>query len=180
MTGLEGWHNTERQNFEQGNQGEAVSLSRSVQDFYQPAERKQNVESLPWALDFGTGADLYQSAAYTGGRLSASALMTDEVEQKPEATKIRRPSDAAAEAGVISGQTNQVEHDKAFKLAHAADRTPYLADAAENLEASGHKAVSHRDLIKSYNPNADQDAQFKRIHEQIIQIKQHHPLFRAD
>lgn len=54
----------------------------------------------------------------------------------------------------------------------------YLADAAENLEASGHKAASHRDLIKSYNPNADQDAQFKRIHEQIIQIKQHHPLFR--
>lgn len=56
----------------------------------------------------------------------------------------------------------------------------YLAEPAENLEAKGHKSVSHRDLIKSYNPNADQDSQFKRIHEQIIQVKQHHPLFRAD
>lgn len=56
----------------------------------------------------------------------------------------------------------------------------YLADAAERLEQSGHKVVSHHDLIKSYNPNANQEEQFKRIHEQIIQVKQHHPLFRDE
>ena len=50
--------------------------------------------------------------------------MTDETEQKLDAPKIQRPSDATAEAGVISGQTNQNQHEKAFKIAHAADRTP--------------------------------------------------------
>lgn len=115
MTGLEGWHNTERQNFEQGNQGEAVSLSRSVQDFYQPAERKQNVESLPWALDFGTGADLYQSAAYTGERLSARIFMADETEQKLDAPKIKAPSDALARPSVIRTKEDEAIWDEMQK-----------------------------------------------------------------
>ncbi len=55
----------------------------------------------------------------------------------------------------------------------------YFADAAENLEASGHKEVLHRES-KAITLTQTKDAQFKRIHEQIIQIKQHHPLFRAD
>lgn len=124
MTGLEGWHNTERQNFGPGNQGEAAGLSRSVQSFYQPIERSQTAENLPSALDFGTGTDLYRSAAYTGGSLSARSFMTDEVEQKLEAPKIKAPSDATTEAGVISGQANQDRHAEAFKLAHLTDRTP--------------------------------------------------------
>ena len=54
----------------------------------------------------------------------------------------------------------------------------YLANAAEALESKGHKNITHRDLIKSYNPGADQDFQFRRIHEQLIHIKDNHPLFR--
>jgi len=100
-------------------------LSQSAQNFFQPIDRAiTNSADLPWALDFGTGADLYRSAAYTGGRLSASALMADEPEQKLDAPKIQRPSDATAEGGVISGRTNQNEHGTAFKIVHAADRTP--------------------------------------------------------
>jgi hypothetical protein len=54
----------------------------------------------------------------------------------------------------------------------------YLAEEAERLEGSGHKNITHRDLIKSYNPKADQDFQFMRIHEQLVHIKNNHPLFR--
>jgi hypothetical protein len=56
----------------------------------------------------------------------------------------------------------------------------YLANAAEKLEANGRMNITHRDLIESYNPYADQEFQFKRIHEQLIQIKRAHPLFRDE
>lgn len=68
-----------------------------------------------------------------------------------------------------------IKPDKASWLAAA-----YFAEEAERLEALGQKNISHRDLIKSYNPGANLDFQFKRIHEQLIHIKQHHPIFRGD
>ncbi|GEM_PF-4477944 len=122
---LEQGDNTEARSFLPSGLTDRAGLCRSAQDLFQPIDRAiANRQDLPWALDFGTGADLYRLPAYTGERLSASALMTDDVEQKLEAPKIQSPSDATAEAGVISGQGNQNQHEKAFKLAHAADRTP--------------------------------------------------------
>ncbi|MGH9553982.1 MAG: hypothetical protein ACRD3W_31680, partial [Terriglobales bacterium] len=56
----------------------------------------------------------------------------------------------------------------------------YLADQAETLEQQGHKTITHHDLIKSYNSQADLNDQFKLIHQQLLEIKQHHPLFRDD
>jgi hypothetical protein len=56
----------------------------------------------------------------------------------------------------------------------------YLADKTEAMEAHGRKVITHHDLIKSYNPEADQKQQFKLIHQQLIEIKQHHPLFRSE
>ena len=56
----------------------------------------------------------------------------------------------------------------------------YLANEAEKLEAKGQQSITHRDLIKSYNPKADLDSQFKRIHEQLIHVKENHPLFRDE
>jgi len=56
----------------------------------------------------------------------------------------------------------------------------YLADRMEAMEAAGQKEVTHLDLIKSYNPHANMDSQFKRIHEQLIHIKRNHPLFRDE
>jgi hypothetical protein len=115
MTGLESWQNTERQNFGPGNQGEAAGLSRSVQSFYQPIERTQSAENLPWALDFGTGADLYQSAAYTGERLSARIFMADETEQKLDAPKIQAPSDALTRPSVIRTKEDEAIWDEMQK-----------------------------------------------------------------
>lgn len=117
--------NAEPRSFAANGLADRAGLSRSIHDLFQPIDRAAaNSNSMPWALDFGTGSDLYRSAAYTGERLSASSLMADETEQKLDAPKLQRPSDTTAEAGVISGQTNQNQHEQAFKLAHAADRTP--------------------------------------------------------
>ena len=68
-----------------------------------------------------------------------------------------------------------IKPEKAAWLAAA-----YLADEAEKMEKSGHKNITHHDLIKSYNPAANQDDQFKRIHNQLIEIKQRHPLYHDD
>ncbi len=112
MTQLESWQSSEQKTFGPGQQSDA-GLSRSVQSFYQPIERSPNQENLPWALDFGTGANLYQSAAYTGERLSARALMmTDEVEQKLDAPKIQPPSDAVARPSVIRTKEDEAIWDK--------------------------------------------------------------------
>lgn len=56
----------------------------------------------------------------------------------------------------------------------------YLADRMEGMEAAGQKEITHQDLIKSYNPHANMDSQFQRIHEQLIHVKQNHPLFRDE
>lgn len=53
----------------------------------------------------------------------------------------------------------------------------YLADYVETQEASGVKSISHHDLIKSYNPGANQKEQFDLVKKQILHIKRHHPLF---
>jgi len=91
MTRLEGWQNSEQNAPGRLN---GADLSRSVQNFFQPITVDLNCrEDLPLGLNMGSVADLYQSAAYTGGRLSASVFMTDEVEQKLDATKIQQPSD---------------------------------------------------------------------------------------
>jgi hypothetical protein len=50
--------------------------------------------------------------------------MADDVEQKLEAPKIQRPSDATAEAGVIAGTPNQEVHGQAFAVTHANDIRP--------------------------------------------------------
>lgn len=90
-----------------------ASLSRSIQVYFQPIDRAiANSQDLPWALDFGTGADLYHSDVYTGGRLSASALMTDDVEQKLNAPKIQPPSDTVARPTVIRTKEDEAIWDK--------------------------------------------------------------------
>jgi hypothetical protein len=68
-----------------------------------------------------------------------------------------------------------IKPEKAAWLAAA-----YLANEAEKMEATGHKKITHRDLVESYNPKADLDSQLKRIHEQLIHVKRNHPLFRDE
>ncbi len=110
MTRLE---NSEQKTFAPGAVLEHESLSQSVQNFFQPIDRASaGQHDLPWALDFGTGADLYQSAAYTGERLSASALMADEPEHKLDAPKIQSPSDALARPSVIRTKEDEAIWDK--------------------------------------------------------------------
>ncbi len=50
--------------------------------------------------------------------------MSDEPEQKPDAQKIKAPSDAAKQDGVISAAPNQEVHGKAFATAHKDDKYP--------------------------------------------------------
>lgn len=50
--------------------------------------------------------------------------MTDDVEQKLELPKIRKPSDATQQDSVISGQPNQDIHGEAFARAHIDDKFP--------------------------------------------------------
>ncbi len=96
MTRLEDWQSSENQPV---NATTALRLSQSVQEMFKPNTNFAGQGDLFQALDFGTGADLYRSAAYTGDRLSASTFMTDEPEQKTDAPKLdpafeslRRPS----------------------------------------------------------------------------------------
>ncbi|HIA52566.1 MAG TPA: hypothetical protein EYN91_10825 [Candidatus Melainabacteria bacterium] len=50
--------------------------------------------------------------------------MSDNTEEKLDAPKVQKAAEAVVDAGVISGQTNQGEHNKAFKLLHAEDKNP--------------------------------------------------------
>lgn len=122
---LEQRHNAEARTFVSSGLSESAGLSRATQYLFQPIERAiANRQDLLLALDFGTGADLYGLPAYTGRRLSASALMADEVEQKLEAPKIKAPSDATAEAGVIAGKPNQETFGQANAIKHQNDIRP--------------------------------------------------------
>lgn len=110
MTRIEDWQQPEQKTFAAA---DVAWLSQSTQNFFQPiANGSGRKEDLPWALDFGTGADLYQSAAYTGERLSARAIMADDVEQKLDAPKIQPPSDAVARPSVIRTKEDEAIWDK--------------------------------------------------------------------
>ncbi|MCC7531957.1 MAG: hypothetical protein IT342_25870 [Candidatus Melainabacteria bacterium] len=121
-------------------------LSQSVQKFFQPIDRvSAGQQNLPWALDFGTGTDLYQSAAYTGERRSLSALMADEPEHKLDAPKIQTPSDALARPSVIRTKEDEAiwdEMQKPHKLGkhesatHIGLSTEVIADMQKKGQAS--------------------------------------------
>ncbi len=105
--------NAEARTFVRSGLSESAGLSRSAQDLFQPIDRASaGQQDLPWALDFGTGADLYQLPAYTGERLSASAFMADETEQKLDAPKIQPPSDSLARPSVIRTKEDEAIWDK--------------------------------------------------------------------
>ncbi len=112
---LEQGDNTEARSFVPSGLAEHAGLSRSVQDFYQPIADLNVRQDLPWALDFGTGADLYRLPAYTGERLSASAFMADDVEQKLDAPKIQPPSDSVARPSVIRTKEDEAIWDEMQK-----------------------------------------------------------------
>jgi hypothetical protein len=113
---LEQGDNTEARAFVPSAVADRTSLSRSTQDLFQPIDRAiAGQQDLPWALDFGTGADLYQLPAYTGERLPASAFMADDVEQKLDAPKIQPPSDTMARPSVIRTKEDEAIWDKMQK-----------------------------------------------------------------
>lgn len=105
--------NVEAGTFAQNGLAHDAGLSRSAQNLFQPISRAiANSGDTSWALDFGTGADLYRSAAYTGERLSASIFMTDETEQKLDAPKIQPASDALTRPSVIRTKEDEAIWDK--------------------------------------------------------------------
>ncbi len=113
---LEQGDNIEARSFVPSGLAEHAGLSRSAQDLFQPIDRAiANRQDLPWALDFGTGADLYRLPAYTGERRSLSALMTDDVEQKLDAPKIQPPSDNLARPSVIRTKQDEAIWDEMQK-----------------------------------------------------------------
>ncbi len=114
MTRLE---NSEQKTFApSAGQLDREGLSQSAQNFFQPIDRASAGQlDLPWALDFGTGTDLYQSAAYTGERPSLSALMADEPEQKLDTPKIQAASDALTRPSVIRTKEDEAIWDEMQK-----------------------------------------------------------------
>lgn len=90
----------EKQGFARPIHGQ-TELSQTVQDFFRPLDHASKAGNADAVLDFGTGAALYQSVAYTGEIVSARVFMVDEVEQKTDATKIQGPTDALSRPSVI-------------------------------------------------------------------------------
>ncbi len=92
MARLEDFQNRETQGIESK---DAAFLSQSVQNLFETKSGPGAQKALPELLDFGTGPDLYLSAAYTvGSRSSAGAFMVDESANKPDVPKVQFPSDA--------------------------------------------------------------------------------------
>lgn len=92
MARLEDFQNRETQGIESK---DAAFLSQSVQNLFETKSGPGAQKALPELLDFGTGPDLYLSAAYTvGSRSSAGAFMVDESDNKPDVPKVQFPSDA--------------------------------------------------------------------------------------
>lgn len=190
---LEQSDNAEARSFVSNILPDSAGLSRSVQDFFQPIDRAiANRQEMPWALDFGTGADLYQSAAYTGERLSARSLMADDVEQKLDAQKIQAPSDALTRPSVIRTKEDEAiwdEMQKPHKLGKhesathiglspeviaemqakgQASKLEFFDSAAEGALAALQKPSAEQVLIASSItpgvPNLEQMQQYPDIH----------------
>lgn len=112
MARVEDFQNRESQGIEGSN---ALMLSQSVQNLFEAKSGISGQNILPELLDFGTGSELYLSAAYTGERLSARIFMADETEQKLDAPKIQAPSDALARPSVIRTREDEVIWDEMQK-----------------------------------------------------------------
>jgi hypothetical protein len=137
MTRLEGWQNSEQNAPGRLN---SADLSRSAQNCFQPITSDLNCrEDLPLGLNMGSVADLYQSDAYTGERLSARDFMTDEVEQKTEAVKIQPPSDAVTRPSVIRTEQEQAIWDNMQTKTdkHSATHIGLTPEIIADLEAKG-------------------------------------------
>ena len=116
MTSPESWQKPEQQSLSQGVQAESVNLSQSVQAYFQPLPQRSEIrQGLPLALDLGSMADLYGTDAYTGKTelKKEPAIMSDEIEQKPESAKQLRPSEAIKTEGNFTTQGKQGDWDKA-------------------------------------------------------------------
>jgi hypothetical protein len=116
MTSPESWQKPEQQSLSQVVQVESVNLSQSVQAYFQPLpERSEIRQGLPLALDLGSMADLYGTDAYTGKTelKKEPAIMSDEIEQKPESAKQLRASEVIKTEGNFTTQGKQGDWDKA-------------------------------------------------------------------
>ncbi len=112
MTALEDFKTQEQQDF---GASSARQLSQSVQDLFKTCGDLRAQKALPEGLDFGTGPDLYGSAAYTGGRLPASIVMADNTEENLEASKIKAPSESLARPSVIRTREDEAIWDEMQK-----------------------------------------------------------------
>lgn len=112
MARVEDFQNRESHCIEGSN---ALMLSQSVQDLFEAKSGISGRNALPELLDFGTGSELYLSAAYTDERLSARIFMADETEQKLDAPKIQVPSDALARPSVIRTKEDEAIWDEMQK-----------------------------------------------------------------
>jgi hypothetical protein len=164
MARIEDWHQPEQKTFAGA---DLTCLSQSTQNYFQPIDRATaGQQDLPWALDFGTGADLYRLPAYTGERLSASAIMADDVEQKLDAPKIQPSSDALTRPSVIRTKEDEAIWDKMqepHKLGkhesatHIGLSSEVIADMqkkgqASKLELFDSKAEEAPDAVVAWDP----------------------------
>jgi hypothetical protein len=116
MASPESWQKPEQQSLSQVVQAESVNLSQSVQAYFQPLrERSEIRQGLPLALDLGSMSDLYGTDAYTGKTelKKEPAIMSDEIEQKPESAKQLRASEVIKTEGNFTTQGKQGDWDKA-------------------------------------------------------------------
>lgn len=93
----------------------AMQLSQSVQELFKTSTDFLIQKGLPEGLDFGTGSDLYGSAAYTSERFAASTTMADNTEENLEAFKIKAPSESLARPSVIRTKEDEAIWDEMQK-----------------------------------------------------------------